>query len=576
MSRIGFQTGGGLALKRLWPILAALLTLALQVSGAVSSAELLVRDALLRHLPSRSASKVAIVLIDDEAIRRAGRWPWERAQLARLVENVFSAGAKGVVMDLLLPEEREGDERLTRALGRGPSALAVGVDGTGQWLLPNRSLPAAPLGHVSFDLDRDGVVRRLSSTKQIGGRVLPALPVAAARLSDSAFPIPVGVMIRPAFRAPSIPALSAAAVLEAAGTDLLRDRIVFIGTSAAGVGDRFISPVSRGGSPDPGVLIEALSAESILSKDLLRTGSPLINALLAFGLAWLGTTLLAFPGRAFSRFAPGLVVAPLLLSAVSLQFLNLEKLVVNFDVAAGTTKDVWIDFDAAHSIQVVQAGASGQYLLRPTVWAFDKVVTGSISGKLTDATTAAALAGATVYAETLDASGNARIARTTTTDATGAYTLDLLPVGASYYVVSQPQTGTIVKAYDAKASDAFALSAASPVFTYSAAFTSDLALGGVSGGLTPVATSSQSDQVNLLAALVTPTSGTHTFIVDSTMATVGTSTETYGFTNLPAGAYSVQATRTTLNLDGTTSSTSSTVQPATVTAAATATVNLGL
>jgi len=250
------------------------------------------------------------------------------------------------------------------------------------------------------------------------------------------------------------------------------------------------------------------------------------------------------------------------------------KLVVSFDVAAGTTKDVWIDFDAAQSIQLVQAGASDQYLLRPTVWAYDKVVTGAISGKLTDATTAAALAGTTVYAETLDISGNARIARTTTTDANGAYTLDLLPVGTTYYVVSKPLVGTTtIQAYDAKASNAYALTATSPLFTYSAAFTANASLGALSGALTPVATSIQSDRVNLLAALATPTSGTHTFIVGTTMAVVGSSTETYAFTNLPAGSYSLQAIRTT---EGSPSPSVSVVTSTTVTAGGTASVNLGL
>jgi len=252
------------------------------------------------------------------------------------------------------------------------------------------------------------------------------------------------------------------------------------------------------------------------------------------------------------------------------------KLIVSFDVAAGTTKDVWIDFDAAHSIQVVQAGASSQYLLRPTVWAYDKIVTGSISGKLTDAATSTGLAGAVVYAETLDTAGDPRIARSTVTDTTGAYTLDLLPVGATYYVVSQPVLGTTPKAYDAKASDGYALSGTTPVFTYNAAFTADAATGAVSGGLTPVATSNQSDAVNLLQTLATPTSGSFAFIVDSTMATVGTSTETYAFATVPVGLYSVQAVRTTLNLDGTTTVTTSTVQPATVTTGLTVTVNLGL
>lgn len=252
------------------------------------------------------------------------------------------------------------------------------------------------------------------------------------------------------------------------------------------------------------------------------------------------------------------------------------KLIVNFDVAAGTTKDVWIDFDAAHSIQVVQAGMSGQYILRPTIWAFDKIATGSIQGTLTDAATSTGLPGVTVYAETLDGSGNARIARSTVTDANGAYTLDLLPVGTTYYVVSHPLVGTTTpQAYDAKASEAFALTASTPVFTYSAAFTANASTGTVSGGLTPLATSSQSDQVNLLQSLVT-SSGTFGFIVRTTMAAVGTSTETYDFTTVPVGTYSVQAVRSTLNLDGTTTTTTSTVQPATVTASTTTTVNLGL
>ena len=253
------------------------------------------------------------------------------------------------------------------------------------------------------------------------------------------------------------------------------------------------------------------------------------------------------------------------------------KLIVNFDVAAGTTKDVWIDFDAAHSIQVVQAGMSGQYLLRPTVRACDRLVTGSIHGTLTDAATSVALPGVLVHAETLDGSGHAVLARSTVTDAAGAYTLDLLPVGATYFVVSQPVTGAAptLKAYDAKASDGLALTAMTPVFTYSAAFTANAALGGVAGGLTPVATSNQSDRVDLLQSLTTP-SGSHTFIVQTTMATVGTAAETYGFTAVPAGAYSVQALRFTANADGTTTQSASTVQTATVASGATVTVNLGL
>jgi hypothetical protein len=251
------------------------------------------------------------------------------------------------------------------------------------------------------------------------------------------------------------------------------------------------------------------------------------------------------------------------------------KLNVSFDVAAGTTKDVFIDFDAAHSIQVVQAGMSGQYILRPTVRCFDQVVTGSISGKLTDAAGGGGLAGAFVFAETFDGTGNVSIARSTVTDGTGAYTLNLLPVGATYYVVSQPQTGaTPVTAYDAKASDGFALGGMAPTFTYSAAFTDDAATGAVAGGITPVAGADQSDAVNLLQTLATPASGSFTFIVGTTLAAVGASAETYGFANLPAATYGVQAIRATLAADGSTTTTASTAQPAVVTAGNTSTTPL--
>ena len=58
------------------------------------------------------------------------------------------------------------------------------------------------------------------------------------------------------------------------------------------------------------------------------------------------------------------------------------KLTVNFDIQPGTTADVYIDFDAHRSVFVHEAGASGKYILRPTVRAYDRLETGSISGNL--------------------------------------------------------------------------------------------------------------------------------------------------------------------------------------------------
>ena len=248
------------------------------------------------------------------------------------------------------------------------------------------------------------------------------------------------------------------------------------------------------------------------------------------------------------------------------------KLIVSFDVAAGTTKDVWIDFDAAHSIQIVATGASNKYMLRPTIRAFDKMATGSISGTFTDAASSAPLAGAFVYAEALDGTGAPRLVRSTVTDAAGHYLLDLLPVGGSYHVVSMPRVGApTVTAYAAKASDAFAVTTGTPLLTFNASFTASPTVGGVGGGVTPVATADQHDAVDLLQSL-TAGGASHTFIVDTVLATVGASSETYTFDDVPIGTYGVQGVRSTLNADGSTTVVATAPLPAVVAAGITLTL----
>jgi signal transduction histidine kinase len=308
------------ALKFFWPATAALLTALLQVSGWLLPLERLVVDTLQRTLPARPATQVAVVLIDEEALRQVGPWPWSRTQLAELVEQLRSAGAQGLALDLLLPEKREGDERLGKALSQVPSVLAVGLDDDGNLLLPGPALGTGPRGHVSFELDGDGVVRRFRSTRQVGERSLPALSIAAARLRNSTLPIPVDLTLRPAWRRRPIETLRASAVLAGQGANTVRGRIVFIGASAAGIGDHWITPASRRGSPDPGVLVEAACTEAILTGDLQRPASPLLNAGLALLLGGLGALFLEASGI----FLALLSLAPFVMAAVFLPSFRLE------------------------------------------------------------------------------------------------------------------------------------------------------------------------------------------------------------------------------------------------------------
>ena len=247
------------------------------------------------------------------------------------------------------------------------------------------------------------------------------------------------------------------------------------------------------------------------------------------------------------------------------------KIPGNFTVAAGTTADIFIDFDAAHSIHIHEAGPGRTYLLRPVVQGFDKAVTGSISGTLT-ASGGAALAGVEVFAEKTDGSGNATLVRTVRTGANGAYTLDLLPLGSSYVVVSLPTAGSV--SYQAQASGALALSLVQPTLQYSATFIPAIAVGSLTGTIAPAATSAQTDTLLVLQAFPNG-SGGQWWLAVASLNVVGATPETYLATGLPVGLYNAIVIRSTLNADGTTTATRSGAGTAVqVTAATSASLNV--
>lgn len=252
------------------------------------------------------------------------------------------------------------------------------------------------------------------------------------------------------------------------------------------------------------------------------------------------------------------------------------KLSGNFDVAPGTTRDVFIDFDAHRSVFVHGTG-SGKYILRPTVRAFDGLATGSISGTLTaddleGELVGGALPGAVVTAQTLDGAGLPTVVRTTTTGLDGTYVLDLLPAGGTYFVVSQPVAGGVT--YDARASGPIEIAEATPTATYDATFTPAAAWGGIAGSVTPVATEADADLVEARRAL--DAGGVErTFVVRTAPAVVAAGVESYALELLPAGPYGLLLTRRTVDpATGAETVRTSATSAVTVAGGATATANL--
>ena len=264
---------------------AAIAVTLLLAFGFDEPVELPVRNAALRLLPSRPATATAIIAIDEASLARLGPWPWSRARLARLVDAAADAGARGVVVDVLLPEERTEDAQLAAALRRVPSAMVAVLDEKGEWVLPAPSLHATP-AHGNFEVDHDGIVRRLASTKQSRDRSFSAMSVEAASMITSK-PIPVGISIAPAFRTParSVPQISAASVL-LHPPQTFHNKVVFLGATAYGLTDRVLTPTSKTHLLDPGVTVHAAATESLVRGEVIRVIPPIASGILAGALVF--------------------------------------------------------------------------------------------------------------------------------------------------------------------------------------------------------------------------------------------------------------------------------------------------
>lgn len=259
-------------------IAAGLAVTLLLAIDAVDPLELPARDLIVRRFPQQPARHTVVVAIDEQSLRAIGAWPWNRATLSALVDRAADAGARGVILDILLAEPRSGDELVAKAAKRLPVLAVAVVDDHGRWLLPQPPLSdSVAAAHGNFEVDHDGILRRLSATKQSGDRALTALSVEAASLVTGA-PIPVGRSIAPSFRtrASAIPTISASDLLrDRALAEKLRGKLVFIGPTALALGDRVLTPTTRRHQPDPGVTVHAAATESIIRGDVITELPPI-------------------------------------------------------------------------------------------------------------------------------------------------------------------------------------------------------------------------------------------------------------------------------------------------------------
>lgn len=256
----------------------------------------LIHDAIVRATPHSPDSRLLIIGIDDASIRALGRWPWSRAVHAQLIDRLSDAGAKAVGYDVLFVEPGEGDAALAGAVARSgktalPLLLAIPGDNGAAYRVTPSVIASAATGHVVVRPDGDGVFRRISSFEMVGTDRLPHLGLAVAELAGAA-PHVSGALIPYAGPPGTYPTASFASVLRGeVPPELLRDRIVLVGATAAGLGDRFATPV--GGTRDlmAGVEVQANIVDALLHAGLRSVAGfapSLIFAAVALALLWAG------------------------------------------------------------------------------------------------------------------------------------------------------------------------------------------------------------------------------------------------------------------------------------------------
>lgn len=269
------------------------------------------RDALTATVRIETpVAGVLVVDISEESLKAVGVWPWSRARLADLVEELLTLGASGVALDLVLPEpgDAAGDARLASLAAHAPLVLAHVLDfaqraspitvgtlggppqapGDGpeaqqaQGFVANHAglQGARCVGHIGAGPDPDGVLRRIHLRAEVASRIYPALALALVQCADPAAAAAALARFDAGTQAWRIPyRRSIAAFSTAPAESVLRGqldasqvkgRLVLIGSSAVGLSDYVATPLQP---VTAGVLVHAQALGELLEPGPARSAS---------------------------------------------------------------------------------------------------------------------------------------------------------------------------------------------------------------------------------------------------------------------------------------------------------------
>jgi adenylate cyclase len=277
---------------------------------------------------------IVLVDIDEHSLASMaadyGRWPWPRRVLGELIEHIEAQSPRATILDVLIADpdiqNPDSEAAFDAAVRRSPhvfyssirlpqqfdGASALTVDRVPGVILPSTSGMVVPrvamllpylssileggrIGTTNLLPDRDGVVREAFLFHNIGEWHIPSLPAIVATKLGSA--LPPGDRITLNWRGPpgAYPHVSFSDIYldtlrqkPNRPSDEFRGKIVFIGSSAAGLFDLRPTPVS---TVHPGTEVLATALDNIMQGDYIWRSPVWLSALLTAGfvmvLAWM-------------------------------------------------------------------------------------------------------------------------------------------------------------------------------------------------------------------------------------------------------------------------------------------------
>jgi CHASE2 domain-containing sensor protein len=290
-------------------------------AGIFEFQEMLAYDFLLRHRPTQQVNpEIVIIEISDDTLKGLGRWPLPRDYHADLIEILSKNGCRSIVFDILFSEPSGADVRLELAMkesGRVYLPFAFRLENKRGEAVAQEVLGGVTdtlksavygVGHINIFVDNDGKSRRLPLWVKRNDQSWPALGFLAAAhylgKEPASIAVPfdlrTGIWVNyPGAWLKTFRHFSYLDIIQSAAAakkgevprlelSLFRNKICFIGLTAAGTSDFRANPVDP---VYPMVGTQASICNSILQGAYIRRLGNFLRVLINFMLFFIGLWL---------------------------------------------------------------------------------------------------------------------------------------------------------------------------------------------------------------------------------------------------------------------------------------------